>query len=198
MAIPIPLDQLKKYLLRDNLITEEKFNEVVGESERKKQSALDILVSEQIISSDYLNKLLSGYLGVDLADLGNRKINEEIVRLLPEDIARQRQAVVFNREEDGRLDVALIDPSNLETIEFLKQYLKTEIKPFLASPDDLNRVFLIYESKSSESLEKIVESQIQEALRSGSKTIEEAAAAFPIVTIVDTLIFILNFWKMKF
>ncbi len=188
MATPIPLDQLKKYLTRDNLITESKFNEVIAESERKRQGVLDILVSEQIISPDYLNKLLSGYLGVELADLGNRKISEEAARLLPEDIARQRQAVVFGREENGAFDVALIDPSNLETIEFLKQYLKADIKPFLASADDLNRVFLIYESKSSQTLEQIVESQIQEALRSGSKTIEEAAAALPIVTIVDTLI----------
>ncbi|MCL5733343.1 MAG: GspE/PulE family protein [Patescibacteria group bacterium] len=188
MAIPIPLDQLKKYLLQDNLITEDKFNEIVEESQRKNQSVLDVLVSEQIISSDYLTKMLSSYLGVELADLGNKKIDPEAVKLLPEDIARQRQAVIFGREADGALDVAMIDPSNLETIEFLKQYLKAGIKIFLASGDDLNRVFLIYESKSSKSLQKIVGEQIQEALRTGSKTLEEAAAALPIVTIVDTLI----------
>ena len=39
--------------------------------------------------------------------------------LLPEDIARARQVIIFAREADGAYDAAMIDPSDLETIQFL-------------------------------------------------------------------------------
>ena len=52
-------------------------------------------------------------------------------------IARQRQAIVFGKEPDGTYDIAMVDPSDLETITFLGQRLKAKIKPFLATAEDL-------------------------------------------------------------
>ena len=45
--------------------------------------------------------------------------------------------MIFDKEEDGTYDVAMIDPSDLETREFLAQRLKAEhqaISRFLGRP----------------------------------------------------------------
>lgn len=188
MHLPVSLPQLKNKLVQDNLISSERFDELVAEAERKNENILDVLTFERIVAEDYLNDFFASSLGVEIADLSSKTIDEKAVRMLPEDIARQRQAVVFGQEPDGTLDVAMADPSDLETIEFLTERLKSKIKPYLAKSDDLSRVFSIYGIELTENFKKIIEENIQESLRSRTKTVEEAAAQLPIVAIVDNLL----------
>ena len=115
-----------------------------------------------------------------LADLGKRTVDEQVLRSLSEEIARQRQVILFAREEDGSVDAAMLDPSDLETIEFLSQHLKTRINPFLATQDDLNRGFSIYGFRSTGDFKRIIEENVQASLRSQTKTVEEAAAELPV------------------
>ncbi|MBI2033889.1 MAG: type II/IV secretion system protein [Candidatus Liptonbacteria bacterium] len=188
MNLPIPISQLKKKLAQEGLITENRFDSLLTEAERKNQNILDVLVSEKVVGSDYLSGVIAAALGVERADLANRQIDEKIVKLLSEDIARQRQVIIFNRESDGTLDAAMLNPGDLDTTIFLAQHLKTKVRPFLATPDDLNRVFSIYGLQQAQDYKKLIEQNIQESLRGQVKTIEEAAAQLPIVSIVNNLL----------
>jgi type II secretory ATPase GspE/PulE/Tfp pilus assembly ATPase PilB-like protein len=126
-------------------------------------------------------------LGVGLADLGNKAINEEALRSLPEEIARQREVIVFDQEPDGTLDVAMVQPNDLETIEFLEQRFQKNIKVFYATEDDLRRGFVVYGFHSNEDFKKIIEKNVEETL-SSSKSGEEAAVDLPIVEIVNNIL----------
>jgi len=188
MNLPIPIGQLKRKLVQEGLIAEDRFDSLLTEAERKNQNILDVLVSEKVAGSDYLSGMIAAALGVERADLANRQIDEKIVKLLSEDIARQRQVIIFNREKDGTLDAAMLNPGDLNTTIFLSQHLKTKVKPFLATPDDLNRVFSIYGREQAQDYKKLIEQNVQESLRGQTKTIEEAAAQLPIVSIVNNLL----------
>jgi len=188
MPIPIPVTEIKNKLLEDGLITEEGFNIYLEEAKRKNQNLIDILVSERVVDSNYLYQFLASYLGVELFQPNKHVINETIVKSLPENIAREKQVIVFNKEPDGTLDVAMADPSDLNTIEYLKQYFDTSIKPFLISVENLNYGFKIYGSTTTEDFKKLIEENIEQSLRSQKRSLEEAAADLPIVAIVDNLI----------
>src|SRR5580704_2761636 len=131
MKLPLPPEQLKKLLIDEGLITAVRFDEMYADAERKNQSILDVLVSERIADENYLDGIVAKALGVPRVDFSNRKIDAVVVKSLPEDISRQRQVILFNREEDGTYDAGMLDPSDLETIEFLTQRMKAKIKPFL-------------------------------------------------------------------
>ncbi len=188
MKIPIPPLQLKKYLVQENLITPDRFDALLREAERKNQNLIDLLASEKVANASYLTGLIAELLGVPLANLGNRTINGETLKLLSEEVARQRQALVFAVEEDGTYDVAMGDPSDLEAISFLTQHLKKDIHPYLATSEDLNRGFSMYGSKSASDFKQVIEENVQASLRSQTKTSEEAATELPIVAIVDNLL----------
>lgn len=188
MKLPISSEQLKKYLIEENLATEERFSALEEEAQRKNQSLVDLLVSEKIADLPYLFRIFSESLGVEIANLGSRDVKTEVVMLLDEDIAREKEAIVFNREESGILDVALSDPSDLSTLQFLAQHLKAKIRPFLATPDDLKKGFSIYGSKLTSNFKTLIETNIQESLRSKDKTAEEAAAELPIVAAVENIL----------
>ena len=188
MRLPIPPLQLKHRLVSENLIAEDVFDSLLAESERKNQNLLDLLISAKVANASYLYQILAEALGVEIANLGSRTIDEEALRLLPEDIARQREVILFGRESDGSVSAAMLDPSDLATIEFLNQRLGLKVNPYLATPDDLNRGFSIYGSRSTTDFQKIIEENVQASLRSQTKTAEEAAADLPVVAIVDNIL----------
>ncbi|MDO8515635.1 MAG: GspE/PulE family protein, partial [bacterium] len=152
------------------------------------QGLIDLLVSEKIVDTEYITRLLAGSLGVDIANFGTRKINEDVLRLLPENIAREREAILFDREEDGTLDVALADPSDLEGVEFLKKYLKARVKLFLALDADLQRGYSVYGLKSAADFKTVIEENVRASLQSRAEKAEEAAAELPIVSMVENIL----------
>lgn len=188
MRTPLSSQQLKRVLISENLVTPERFDELAAEADRKNQNLLDVLASQKVASPTFLGNIVAQALGVERADFSSRPIDKEAVRALDEETARQRQAIVFGREPNGAYDVAMLDPSDLETIEFLTQRLKAKVKPFLAIPDDLNRGFAVYGYELGKDFKKLIEENIRASLSGKEKSIEEAAAGLPIVAIVDNIL----------
>lgn len=188
MRLPIPAEQIKKMLIAENLISAEKFDALYAEAERKNQSMLDVLVSENVVNANYLNNLIATTLGVPMIDFATQSMDKAVVKLIPENIARARQVILFNRERDGLYDAAMSNPADLETIQFLSQRLNARIKPFLATSDDLNRGFSVYGYQLGEDFKKIIEDNVRASLTSTSKNVTEAASDLPIVGIVDNIL----------
>ncbi len=186
--INIPENKLKDFLIKDGLVASKAFDDLSVEAKRMGQGLGDLLISKGIISADYFYNLLARYFGVERIDLGIGSINENFLRKLSEELARQKRAIIFNVEADGTLDAAMEDPSDLETIEFLKRHLKAAIKPFLATSKDLERGYALYGRQLTEDFKKIIEDSIRVSLRSRAGSIEGAAKELPIVEIVDNIL----------
>jgi len=186
--LQIPPQKLKEFLVNEGLITAQDFDALLEEAKRMEQNVADLLISRGFITSDYFYNLLARHFRVEKADLGVRAIDENILKKVPEDLARQKKAVVFAEEAGGVLALAMEDPSDLETIEFFERRLKAKIKSYLATPEDLNRVFALYGRQLALNFKAIIEENIRASLRSKVGTIEEAAKDLPMVAIIDNLI----------
>jgi len=186
--LQIPNQKLKEILVKEDLISAENFNKLAVESKRMGQNMADVLISQSIVRPEYFYSLVAKYVGVELVNLGGRAIEEKTLRKLSEDLARQKRALIFKEESDGTLDVAMEDPSDLATIEFLEKNLKAKIKPFLATSDDLNGGFAFYGRHLTEDFKKIIEENIQASLRKKIGDVEEAAKDVPIVAIIDNIL----------
>ncbi len=188
MRLPLPATEIKKLLVNEGLISAEKFDELYAEAERKNQNVLDLLTSQKFVAPEYLGELIANAIGVPRVDFTMRKVDNALVELLPEEIARQRQVILFAKEDDGTYDAAMTDPSDLETITFLTQRLGAKIKPFLATSEDLNRGFSVYGYELGQDFKKLIEDNIRQSLLTQSKSAEEAAGELPIVGIVDNIL----------
>lgn len=187
--INLPAEKLKEILTRAGAVDEASFDDAVEEATRKRQNAIEVLVSRGVLSKDYFLILVAKALGVERVNLGVVKIDEQALNLLPEDVARRRRVIAFGRESDGRFRVAMEDPTDLETLDFLALRLDGAVKPYLADDDDLNRGFLVYQKRLTQDYKKVIEESVQESLRSKSRgDLEEAAQDLPIVAIVDNLL----------
>lgn len=185
--ISLPANQLKDIVVKEGLIDPASFDVIAAEALRLKQNTADALISASVISQPYLFQILSRYFNIPLADLPQKTIDENILNLLPEAIARQRRVIVFGKEANESISAAMDDPTNLEVIEFLEQYLHQKITPYFATEGDLNKGFAVYGRKQSENFRKIIEENVSASLKSGKKG-EDAAADVPIISIVDNII----------
>ncbi|MBU4348655.1 GspE/PulE family protein [Patescibacteria group bacterium] len=183
----IPIQKFKEKVISEDFITEADFDILSAEANRMGHSIADVLVSRGIISQKYLDDLLVSHLGTERADFASIQIDKNILQLLSEDLAKEKRAIVFAKDDDGVFSVAMEDPSNLATIEFLEQSLGGSIKPFLALGEDLNKGFALYGKKLSKDFQQIIEENIKASLHTGKKD-EEAATEVPIVAIVDNII----------
>lgn len=186
--LQLPEEQLKKLLVGEGLITAELFDSMAAEAKGTAQNPIDFLISRNVVTYDYFHAILAKRLGVDRASLTLRKLDPSIVNLLSEDIARRKRVVVFDKEADGTLDVAMENPVDLEAVSFLGSHFNVKVKPFLATKEDIDRGFALYGRRLSENFKKIIEENIRESMRSKIKTGEEAAAEVPIVAIVENMI----------
>lgn len=186
--IVVSPDKLKKILAEAGVVNANAFDLVQLEAERRKQNPIDIFVSRGIVNKDYLYLLLAKAFNVERVSLGAIEVNEDVMNLIPEDVAREKRVIIFSRNDDGSFNVAMEDPVNLDAVNFLSLRLGAPIKPFLATEDDLDKGYALYGRRRAEDFKKIIEVSVKESLRFKAKGIKEAAAEVPIVELVDNLI----------
>ncbi len=187
--ISLPQSKTKEMLVGAGILDAATFDSLNKEAERKRQNVIDLIISQGLITSDYYYTLLARTLGYERINLGTVVINEEAMHLIPEEVARLRRIIVFLKDADGTYHVAMEDPTDLETIDYLSLKLKAKIKVFFASEEDLNRGFILYQKKLTQDFKKVIDDSIRESLKSKTnKDLKEAAEDIPIVAIVDNLL----------
>ena len=78
-----------------------------------------ILNSGKVSEGDF-RRLKAYLLGIPFIDLSKLKVAKEILFLIPEPVARKHNIVAYNRS-DTSLEVAMLNPEDLESIEFIKK-----------------------------------------------------------------------------
>ncbi|MBI2050169.1 MAG: Flp pilus assembly complex ATPase component TadA [Candidatus Staskawiczbacteria bacterium] len=187
--------RLKKFLLDAELITEEKFNEALKKSQKLNKNVGSVLISEGLIEQEKLTKFQAYLLGIPFVNIGKEPILPEILNIIPEQIARAHNIIAF-RKQDNNLEVAMLDPEDLITIEFIK---KTDpllkILPRLTTPEGVRNALNQYQKSlgmefanlkiGEESINHIKEEKFDDGKK---EELAKAAQELPVIGIVDTLL----------
>jgi len=183
----ISLQVLKPILLQSGLVSEDKFNKALEISKRTGQNVTDILISDGTMTKEYLTEIVSNFLKIPQVRLRGKDISYEVLNILPEDIARSRSVAVFAKEGEY-LNMAMIDPTDLESIEFIQRYVNMPLKVFITTDDDLRNIYALYRQKIAENFKSIVEENIKQAAKIEGLSLEQAAVELPIIALFDNVI----------
>jgi type IV pilus assembly protein PilB len=186
--------QLKAFLIDAKLITEEKFRECEKKAKEDKKEIDEILISEGIITQDQLIKLKAYILGIPFVNLEKEVVDPEVLKIIPEPIAKTHNIVAF-RKRGKDLEVAMLDPEDLKILEFLKKTTDLRILPRLTTSESIKNLLRQYQKTLSVEFGELIKKEAE-----GIKTIEEEetlkektelermAKELPIIRIVDVLI----------
>jgi len=136
--------QLKAFLLDAGLINRGEFDLALKQAEASHQKIGDVLISKGLISQGELIKLEAYILGIPFVDLEKEKIDPKVLKIIPEPIARSNNIVAF-RKKGQQLEVAMLDPEDLRTIEFIKKTTPLKILPRLTTQESIKNVLHQYQ-----------------------------------------------------
>ncbi|MDO8558510.1 MAG: GspE/PulE family protein [bacterium] len=187
--------QLKAFMLDGALASVENLEKAEQETERTKKKFRDVLLDLGIISKEKLVKLEAYILGIPFVDLTRENIPLEILQIIPEPIARKHSIIAF-KKKDKELHVAMLDPEDLQTIEFIRKKSNLAILPRLTNAESIKHILTQYQRSLSAEFGDIIdkESKAVHVIKEKAGGEEEAgdlrkiAEDLPIVRIVDTLI----------
>lgn len=176
----LSLAQLKKIVVDKGLINEKDFLAAQAEAKEKNKDIEDILVERDLIDEERLGELIAQNFNVPFVKLKEEVINDEILRIIPEIVAKKQLAIAFAKDEKG-IKVATNNPQNLDFIVGLQKKTGEKIFPYYATRQDVNETLLRYK--------KPLKEQFEESIFKGLKEIESSSQKeLPIIRIIDSII----------
>lgn len=148
--------KVEQLLIERNALSTQELDKMKAEAASANKPLMALLVERNVIDEEELTKLIAEATEVPYVNLKSSKINEDILQLVPKDIAQQFMAVPIGYVQ-GRLAVAMLDPNNVQAVDFISQKIGKPITVYMASQDGINQVLKQYSSN----LEKEVTSAIQ-------------------------------------
>lgn len=195
--------QLKTFLMESNLVSKENMETALSEARESGENLEDVVLKKKLVSEDNLNKLKAYVLGIPYVDLKKSEIDPEILKIIPEPVARQYNAVAFDKQ-GNQLKVAMLDPNDLQFLDFISKKTGLEIVPCLSDSEGIKKSLKLFQKSLKAEFGDLVQGAevagdgtegdqklVIKAEKDGGDVgidLEKAAEDLPVVKIVDTLL----------
>ncbi|MDB5163313.1 MAG: putative type secretion system protein [Candidatus Saccharibacteria bacterium] len=141
-------DKLIKLLVDEGLVASAVLDAAKVESASVNKPLFSLLAEQNIIDDELLTHAIAQVSGVPYVNLANIIIDQNILALLPEDIAERFMAVPL-AEVQNRLAVAMIDANNVQAVDYLANRIQRPLKVFMASETGVRHVLDQYKTDLS-------------------------------------------------
>src|SRR3989339_728743 len=189
-------EQLLAFVEDAKLVDKKKLQKAYQEAQKDQKKLADVLLSSGLISESQLSELNAYIAGLKFVDLTKEKINPEILHIIPQPTAQKHNIVAYKIVGD-QLGVAMLDPRDLQTIDFIRKKSGFKIEASLTTKESIQSVLKQYE----ESLEKEFKGLIKEESRKiglqqhkemgeegDDKDLKKVAEELPTIKIVDSIL----------
>jgi type IV pilus assembly protein PilB len=139
-------EQIEDALVKEGTLTEEQLKEYKAAAEAKHMPFFGFLVGEGHVTDEDLTKATAAATKVPYVNLTTAKINSDVLKLLPQDIAQRYMAVPLG-EIQHRLVVAMLDADNVQAVDFLSNKVGRPLKVYAASESGIRQILKQYETR---------------------------------------------------
>ncbi len=137
-----------------NQLTEEQIEAVRIESARSGKDVVTTILDLGVLDAEAVYKAQAISLGLPYVDLRDFSVSQDALKLIPKDIAIKYSAVPFGIR-DGKVQLAMIDPNNLQAIEFVEKKSGMPVDSYMASEASINHVIEEFQDISGEIAEAL-------------------------------------------
>lgn len=186
-------DSVESILLMDAVINQEQFNKIRLEAVNKGVLAETLILEHNYAPEVEVAKARAEVMGVEFVDVAHLGASPEALGLIPESVAKRYQVLPFSLDKQNKiLSVAMANPADLTTTDFIEAKSGMKIKPFMAVPSELKGAI---DQRYTESLSGEVSEALKEGgvVQTGVTTVKagelgELIKEAPIAKIVSTVL----------
>lgn len=186
----ITANQLREFLLDAGTIPAEALETAFTQATTESKDLGTALLEAKLISEVDLQKTYAYILGIPFVDLTKEAIPAETLAVVPELIAKKYNIAAFEKN-GSNLKVAMLNPDDLQTIDFIKKKVGLRIIPCLTSKESINAALRQYGKSLEAEFGDILTGDIKAAQGSGGdedQDLAKVAAGLPVIRVVDTLL----------
>jgi type IV pilus assembly protein PilB len=178
--------KLVSLLISEGLVSENVLNDVKQAAASTNKPLIALLTERGIVDDELLTHTIAQVSGVPYVNLSNSVIDQNILSLLPEEVAERFMAVPL-AEVQNRLAVAMIDANNIQAVDYLANRIQRPLKVFMASEVGVRHVLDQYKTDLSSVGEAAEASQV-EASQEASRGVKTIVQDSPISKALSTIL----------
>jgi general secretion pathway protein E/type IV pilus assembly protein PilB len=121
--------------------------DVVAKAREEAQASgvgvVDLLVANAVIRPSDVTQAKAAHFGAEVVQIAGIKIADDVISTIPRHIAKKYHVIPIFKA-DGKVAVAIADPSDLNTIDSLTHLLNAEIEVRVAAESDIEAALIKY------------------------------------------------------
>ena len=182
-------DQTIESILKEGgTIDESQLADLKMLAERSKQTLQEAIIEQKVLSEEDLTKLISDYIGVPFVRIEPKDIPEEVLKRIPEHIARQYNVVLFEKNDDESLSLAMEDPDDVQALNFIQKEIGYNTKVFLATRSNILDCLDNYRGNIDAELDEVIAVQKDASADDQNVSQDDFAENSPIAQTVNLLL----------
>jgi MSHA biogenesis protein MshE len=181
--------RLGDMLVNQKLISQEQLAQALDKQKQTGRKLGRVLVDTGIVTEEQISHAIARQLSLPFLDLRQVTARPEVVRLLPEQLARRFRAVVLE-QRGQRLLVAMADPTDLFAYDEISNQLKRDLELAVANESALAQfVDRVYRrtDEISELARNLTEELAEEAIDVGALAASSTAEDAPVVKLLQSI-----------
>jgi len=155
----IPDSLVEELLLSNNRLDQEKLKVLKEQEKTVKKPLQDLVIKNNIITEEELTKIYAQAIDIPFIELDPKTIKMDVLKLLPERIANQYRAIVFDIDENNTKLIAMEDPDDIQSINFLQKQLDNNIRVYITTSSMLENALDQYRGNINNELTRVIASQ---------------------------------------
>jgi type IV pilus assembly protein PilB len=174
-------------LVSNKKLTPEQLKTLSARSANEKKSLREVVIADNIVSEQELAKMYALQISVPYTEFTAKDISSDILKRIPEHIAKQYRAILFDQEKDSQAFlIAMEDPEDIEAVDTLQKVLGTNIRTFVATRSNINAGIDRYRENIGNELTKVISEEDEPAEDEVNE--EDIAEDSPIAQTVNLII----------
>lgn len=137
--------KVEQLILQGNLIPADQLERLKQEALEQNKSLISVLSESKLLNEEQLTQIQAQASGVPYVNLTGVRVKPDILALLSRDVADNYQSVPFGYMQT-RLAVAMLDPSNVQAVDFISRRTGKPVMAFMASRDSIAAVLNQYQA----------------------------------------------------
>ncbi|KKR61992.1 MAG: General secretory pathway protein E [Candidatus Curtissbacteria bacterium GW2011_GWA1_40_47] len=129
---------IEDVLASQGLLTSQQLDFIKNEAKRRQESTEKILSQMGWVNEEQLVAAKGKIIGVPYVDPAQQPISPEVLAYLPEEVARRFTVIPIAREKDT-IAVAMVDPLDLQVLEFIEKKSGLAVRPYIATSQSIQR-----------------------------------------------------------
>lgn len=182
---------LETLLGRAKLVTPEQLTTLKDEAERSKRPLYEVVLDQRVANERALIQAFAKDSGIPFIEIDPRTVEPEVLKLIPERVARQYMAVLFKVDDAGVHHLAMEDPDDVQAVNFIQKEIGSNSTIYIATRDNILSVLDLYRGDVNKELNEVIDVQrtAEEALATTTaNTEQDISEDSPIAQTVNLLL----------